>query len=268
MAGLRKAKTAAKLLIQPRGFWRILDRLAPERARLLSWRAKLRWKVGVSSEVDFWDSWFRTKGLEWATDYIERFDPNLALQSRPAALLPEQPKAGKIRILDVGAGPLTYLGKKSGMREIEIVAVDPLAAEYDHILAKYQVSPPVKTEKLDAERLSVRFKPDTFDLVTARNCLDHSYNPEKAILEMISVVKPKCYVLLEHYENEALTANWQGLHQWNFSMSVNGDFIISSRLHQVNFSEKYSQLCSTSCEREQVSDGNHDSFLITRIQKK
>jgi SAM-dependent methyltransferase len=264
MAALHKAKTAARLLFEPRGIWRILDRLAPEGSRSLSWRPKLRWKAGISSEVEFWDSWFRTKGLEWPADYRERFDPNLALQPRPAALLPEQPGTGKIRILDVGAGPLTYLGKKAGAREIEIVAVDPLASEYDRVVAKYQVSPPVKTQKLDAERLSARFQRDTFDLVTARNCLDHSYDPEKAVLQMIYVAKPKCYVLLEHFENEARHANWEGLHQWNFSIS-DGDFIIGSRLHEVNFTKKYSRLCSVTCER--VSDADRGSLMITRIQK-
>jgi SAM-dependent methyltransferase len=262
MAGLHKAKTAAKLLFQPGGISRILDCLPTS----LSRRTKLRWEAGVSSEVEFWDSWFRTKGLAWGHLYGERLDPNFALQSRPAALLAEQPKAGRVRILDVGAGPLTYLGKKSGTREIEIVAVDPLASEYDRILAKYQISPLVKTERLDAEKLSARFARGTFDLVTARNCIDHSYSPEKAILQMIHVVKPKCYVLLEHLENEAHNENWQGLHQWNFSLSANGSFIISSRLNQVNFTEKYARLCSISCER--INENKQGPWLITKIRKK
>ena len=43
----------------------------------------------------------------------------------------------KIRILDVGAELVTSLSRGYPNRDIEIVAVDPLAREYDRILAKY-----------------------------------------------------------------------------------------------------------------------------------
>ena len=68
-----------------------------------------KWNSGIKSEVRYWDSYIQTKGLERPEIYQQKFDPDLPLQPRPAALLPPQEK---IHILDVGAGPLTYLGRK------------------------------------------------------------------------------------------------------------------------------------------------------------
>jgi len=65
----------------------------------------------------------------------------------------------------------------------------------------------VRTIRLEAENLTDTFCPDTFDLVYARNCIDHTYNPERAILQMISVVKRNRYVLMEHKPND-ITAMW------------------------------------------------------------
>lgn len=221
------------------------------------------WKDGMPSELDFWDSYFRTKGLEWADSYNMRFDENLPLQERPAGLLPLH---SDIFILDVGAGPLTFLGKKCAGKSLHITAVDPLAGEYYRIMDKYDVVPIVRTHKLAAEELTKVFMPDSFDLVVARNCIDHSYNPEKAVLQMLSVVKNGCYVLMEHRENEALNAKFLGLHQWNFSVSEEKDFLISSKHATVNMTRKYSGLCSITCEViEEPDDGE---WLVTRILKK
>ncbi|MEO0585675.1 MAG: methyltransferase domain-containing protein, partial [Bacteroidota bacterium] len=170
-----------------------------------------KWKAGIKSEVIFWNKYLRTSGLHWPETFRFRTDPDAMLQSRPAELLPDHEA---VQILDVGAGPFTYLGKKCEGREIKITAVDPLADEYDELLEKHNVEPPVRTIKVDGERLTETFEVDTFDLVFARNCIDHSYNPEQAILEMISVCKPDCYVLLEHRPNEAENERYVGLHQW------------------------------------------------------
>ena len=83
----------------------------------------------------------------------------------------------------------------------------------DKILKKHGIQPLVRTRKLAAEELTKAFPVNTYDLVFARNCIGHSYNPERAILEMINVVKRGRYVLLEHLPNEGKSENYQGLHQ-------------------------------------------------------
>jgi len=233
--------------------------------RALLLPAKFNWKIGIKKETQFWDDWFRTKGATKGTAkeatgparYRDRLNPDFPLQARPEALLP----VGDVHILDVGAGPLTYLGKKAVGRSLTITAIDALAHEYDKILNKYSIQPLVRTQKLDAENLTARYGPNTFDLCFARNCLDHTYDPERAILQMIQVVKKGRYVLLEHYPNEAENQHYSGLHQWNFDVSPDGDFLIYSKSTVTNFSKKYGDLAVISCEYI------GQNLLVTRILK-
>ncbi len=226
--------------------------------------SKATWEGGVPSEVEFWDKYLEARGgTEWAGDFDRRLDPNLPLQPRPAALLPKQ---AEIRILDVGAGPLTYLGKLHEGRPLHITAVDPLASDYAKVLARHGIEPLVRTQAGAAEELTSKFPPDSFDFVFARNCIDHSYDPFAAINEMIAVVKQGRYVLLEHRVNEGATEHYAGLHQWDFSVAANGDFVIASRGAQVNVTRKCEAICDIACE---VVAGNDDGeWLITRIRKK
>jgi ubiquinone/menaquinone biosynthesis C-methylase UbiE len=190
-------------------------------------------------------------------------DSDLNLQQRPNSLLPKNQES--VCILDVGAGPLTFLGKRSPGKNLSISAVDPLAEEYDKLLKKYKVQPNVRTKYGDAERLHRIFPSNSFDLVFARNCIDHSYNPEKAVLCMIEVAKKGCYILLEHIANEAENENYQGLHQWNFSADANGDFLISSKSKVTNMTQKHSSICKITCEM--VDEGKNGQWLINRILK-
>ena len=220
--------------------------------------SKLRWKFNISSEVRFWDKCIKTNGLIWPDEYTLRFDENLPLQREIAELLPNQ---DEVKILDVGAGPFTYLGKIHKNIKLNITAVDPLADEYDKLLVKYSINPIIHTEKLNAENLSKKFNENSFDLVFARNCIDHTYSPENSILEMIKVVRKGCYVLLMHKPNEAENEKWRGLHQWNFS-SQNGSFFISSKNFNMNFTQKFSAICKVEC----YYDSNID-MLYTKILK-
>lgn len=193
--------------------------------------SRIQWLDGIKSELQFWDLYFRTNGIYWIEEYKGRLNPDLPLQSRPAELLPDDED---IEILDVGAGPLTYLGKKHNYKNLRITATDPLADEYNILLKRFNIVPIVMTQRIEAEHLNKKFRSNTFDLVNARNCIDHTYNPERAILQMVRVVKEGRYILLEHKPNEAINEDYKGLHQWNFSMSDDNDFIISSKYNKVN----------------------------------
>lgn len=221
---------------------------------------KKKWRKSIRHELKFWDDYFRTKGLQWKDNYQSRLALDLPLQPHIAELLPIDQEV--VKILDVGAGPLTFLGKKCIGKKLQITAVDPLANEYNKILLKYNVRPVIRTEKLDAENLTTRFPANSFDLVFARNCIDHAYSPEKAILEMIAVAKKGRYVVMEHRLNEAEKKSYHGLHQWNFSRTPEGDFHIHSKNYQLNFSEKYKDICRIDCEIDTIND-----WLITKIMK-
>jgi hypothetical protein len=113
-----------------------------------------------------------------------------------------------------------------------------------------------------AEEIAGTFGPDRFDLAYARNSVDHTCDPEKAVVGMIEVVKPGCYVLLEHAVDEAEKEDYEGFHQWNFSVSPTGDFVIRGRSGDgVNMTRKYADRCTIRCELV-------GEVLVTRIRKK
>ena len=128
-------------------------------------------------------------------------------------------------MLDVGAGPLTILGKRWGQRRVEITAVDPLADRYAELFERFAVQPPVTPVLGQAERLSDVFAADSFDLAFARNCLDHGYAPLDSIRQMLRVVKRGGVVLLHHATDEGEFMNYAGPHQWNFRVE-DGRFVI------------------------------------------
>ncbi len=246
---------AALGTVRTTGWAGIVDRLRTHYRLPIPQSRRGKWKAGFAHEIEWWDTYLADKGLPL------RLDPDLPLQKRIAELLPRGKEMA--HILDVGAGPLTFVGKRCDGRKIRITAVDPLAHEYDRLLKSRSIKPLVRTEKLDGERLTSRFSTDFFDLVFARNSIDHSYDPERVVQQMLAVVKPGCYVLMEHHPNEAEHGHYTGLHQWNFSMNNAGEFIIGSEHGQVNMSRKYAHLCRIQCEI--IDDG--EQWLIARILK-
>ena len=67
--------------------------------------------TGIDDEVRFWEQWIDSRGGEWPDDFRQRLDPEAEVEeylplSVGAEALP------RLRILDVGSGPLTKLGKR------------------------------------------------------------------------------------------------------------------------------------------------------------
>jgi SAM-dependent methyltransferase len=206
--------------------------------------------AGLRSEIAFWDKVLRTGGWRWREDHRRRLDPAAPLQGWIAQMVDPLP-GEELRILDVGAGPLTNLGKTHPTRRLHITATDVLAHEYDALLEKYRISPPVRSVYAEAERLSEVFGENAFDVVVATNSIDHTRDPVEAIRQMIRVAKPGRMVLLDHAENEADHEGYQGLHQWNFSVE-DGRFVLRNRERvPVDVGETFAALAEIRCTREQ-----------------
>jgi SAM-dependent methyltransferase len=131
---------------------------------------------------------------------------------------------GDSRVLDVGSGPASVLGGLLNGISINITAVDPLANKYLQLFNTYGIQPLVKPIFGEGENLSqvVRGK---FDFIYSRNALDHSYDPIKAIQEMINVCSSGGTVFLENVINEGYNQKYKGLHQWNF-MPASNDLVV------------------------------------------
>jgi len=193
--------------------------------RRLGWLGE-EWQTALPREVQFWEKALADPDRHWFRfDYEERLNPTLEFQAHLQELI-EAPAGAVVRVLDVGAGPLTRLGKVWPDRTLELVPVDPLAAEYKQLLQRYKLQPPVWTEVGAGERLLEQFAPNFFDLAYASNSLDHSQDPLRVIEQMFSVVKPGGYVYLWHFAHVGVTERYGGLHQWNFDLKK-GDMLLS-----------------------------------------
>jgi|GEM_PF-778443 SAM-dependent methyltransferase len=222
-------------------------------------------RLALWESVSFWDQWLAealadrdhpTRETFGCISRLDRLDPNLPLSDYHRRFIDHLPEQD-IFVLDVGAGPLTTLGKVHPFKRLHITATDVLAAEFESLLKKYQLDPPVRTIYADAERLTDLFPANSFHLVNAENAIDHTDDALAAIVQMLWVVKEGCYVVLNHNHNEADHQNFEGLHQWNFTV-VNGDFIIRRGAKEVNVTREIAPLGD--CESELLED-----FQIVRV---
>jgi SAM-dependent methyltransferase len=184
------------------------------------------WGTGLPEELQYWENALKDGGKNWiASEYNERMDPNLELQDFLKELIPAK-EGSVVRILDVGCGPLTRIGRKWQGRTIQIHPVDAMGAEYTALLQRLNLRPPVYPQVGHGEKLREQFDEGSFDLAYASNSLDHSYDPLLAIRQMLEVVRPGCWVYLWHFASVGLHEGYAGLHQWNFELQ--GEDVILS----------------------------------------
>ena len=257
MATLRNtARKARRILTQARA-------ICLRRAGFL----RKDWSSELSTELNFWESVLQENSpiddprtREWRRNCA---DPNFALQEELKELIPAPP-GSVVKILDVGSGPLCFLGKRWPEREVQITAVDPLANEYNALFAKLSLRPLVSPSAGCGEKLLEQFAPDTFDLAYARNSLDHSFDPLMAIQNMLTVVKPGHFVYLWHAANEGVRQHYTGLHQWNFDIR-DGEFIVDNGQRTDSVTAALAAKGNVSCEFQTALEGH--KVVVTRIKK-
>lgn len=121
----------------------------------------------------------------------------------------------------------------------------------------------MRTRFAHTERLHEGFSPNQFDLVTAVNCLDHSWDPWACVHRIVDVLKPGAWFIARHWVNEASHGRWQGLHQWNFW--AEGDhWLYGNRSRQYDLTEGFRDRCITYCALEEDADR---TVLVVRMQK-
>jgi len=244
-----------------------LKRCIPEKIRIwLYWRraktlavvkkaghklglGKFIWKVSLPSEISFWDEYLASRGKSCGAveEFNFRTDPNAALQPWLREWM-NCPTGAEVRVLDVGAGPLTWVGKQWSGRKVVIDAIDPLADAYSRIMREQGIQPPVETKPGNGEDVVKLFGRHVFDLAFARNCLDHSYDAIQAVTSMIEATKPGGIIFLWHNQDEAERLSYQGLHQWNFRLEK-GELLVWKGDQSLNINRAFAeQLQVLRCE--------------------
>jgi SAM-dependent methyltransferase len=181
---------------------------------------RLWWHGRKRNEIEFWAGWLTgAPGTEqWTADRLERMNPETEIRDPVVCNELDRLPGGQVSILDVGAGPLTWLGYRYPGKTLTIVPVDPLADDYDRLLRETRLEPPVRTIGVAGEALLEHFAPASFDIAYATNALDHSADPLTIISNMVEVVRPGGAVILRHKRNEGASARYSGLHAWNFDV--------------------------------------------------
>jgi len=236
-------------------FNRLILKLFSKKAGTDSGVHKFIWGIGKKSELYYQENFIKNLDVNLFCN------PDSEIQDYIKNLL-KVTHDTNIKILDVGAGPVTMLGKKWNGKEIEITSVDPLAEKYNELLNKNNINPPVRTQVGFAERLTGQFEENSFDIVHAINSLDHCFNPLRAMEQMLTVVKKGSYVVLYHSINEGKKHNYSGLHQWNF-YEVGGNFYISNSKLNININKEFESRAEVNAK---IMDGG--VYLLVTFLKK
>jgi SAM-dependent methyltransferase len=230
---------------------------------------RLAWRWRLPTEIGHWDTWLRTRGMEDPADFARRIAPDQPLQEHLKKLLP-QSNGRPYRILDVGAGPLTTVGKVCDGSKIDLLAIDPLASVYDMLLDKNGITPPVRTKYGEAEQIAEMYTEGSFDLVHAANSLDHAHDPVAAIKAAARVVRPGGHVFLEHILNEGAREGYGGLHQWNFGVEDNSFTIASSSGKKTDMAKEFAGVANVTHSIYEIGDprtGVPLTVLTVQIQR-
>jgi SAM-dependent methyltransferase len=222
------------------------------------------WAESLPEELRFWESALRDPDRHWLrSEFDERMNPDLELQDFLRALIPAAP-GSTVRLLDVGAGPLTRLGKRWEGRRLELIPVDPLAGAYRQLMDRLGLKPPVSTEEGHGEKLLERFAADSFDLAYASNALDHSYDPMLAIEQMFAVVKPGGSVYLWHFAHVGIAEGYEGLHQWDFERKGDDMTISNGKGVRLSLATTFAGRGEVHCHLEKFLD---QTVVVARVRK-
>jgi SAM-dependent methyltransferase len=246
------------LELLPKSIKKTIKKLVPKtiqkKIRFKYYRSK-NWEDGVKEEIRFWENYLKDNPNDW------RLNPNLFLQHEIVNLLHVSPilNHDSVSILDVGAGPLTTLGKVCFDFHFKITPVDVLAEDYDNILSRLKIVPLIRTIKGRVEDLDIIFGLNTFELVYMQNALDHCEDPIAGLKAMINVIKEECYIFLQHFINVAENEDYSGLHKWNLC-AENNQFIIWNNTSKYNINDIFKRSVNITMLEE-------DGWLAVKLKK-
>ena len=193
------------------------------------------WRERSAEEVNFWENWIFTERSRWPQEYKRRTDPTTPMAKEVENFLDGLglPADRTVKILDIGAGPLSFIGTNSEKYTIDLTVVDPLAEEYNRLLDQKNVTGVPRPERGYFETATTQFGAEAFDLVWSRNSLDHALDPVLGLFNLLNVCRIGGGLLLSFHPNEAEGGNYAGLHQWNLDYR-DGEVVLSQKDRMVS----------------------------------
>jgi ubiquinone/menaquinone biosynthesis C-methylase UbiE len=177
------------------------------------------WAKNIHQEIAFWEGVIRRT----AASQSGAEGPSVQDYSWLRRTLVPPPADNEVmRLLDVGSGPFSTLGRAKPGNGVEIVRADALGDAYNRILEECGLAQFPSVLAIKGEELSLAFGHDAFHFVNCANALDHFEDPARSFLEMVRVCKPGGIVRIISIENEGEREAYAGLHQWNLQTADNG----------------------------------------------
>lgn len=175
------------------------------------------------SEVEFFEGVIAQIGQGDEPTLMEkRLQPNRELAEKITNYLDGEPRS--LRILDIGAGPLSTVGTAWDGQPIDLIPLDPFGDKYSELWDKYGHNPPVRTRQGVGEEIDTLFPEAHFDIIHSQNALDHTYQPMVILQKAMTRLKPGGWLMLFHKDNEGKRV-YNDFHQWNLTED-DGEFVI------------------------------------------
>lgn len=174
---------------------------------------KEKWISELQSEIDFWRKWLEPRkntNLALEVDLLECLNVKVILECVKGIKNPS--------ILDVGCGVTSFLANIPELKGSTITGIDALAGEYSELCEEFNVERPVVPMVGEAENLASLFAVNTFDFIHVSNSLDHCYDPQEVIRNLIKIVKIGGKIFFRHFKNVGACAGYTGLHQFDIDV--------------------------------------------------
>lgn len=181
---------------------------------------------GIEHEVNFWKGFVKTERFlkGWCgpektpelNDIVYNF------------IKEKLPYDGKV--LDCGSGACSILN--GTVKNENLMVTDLLASEYSKIFdySKHNIVRPIP---LACEEIPYE---EMFDIVHISNAIDHTADPVKSYEKLLQAVKKGGYLIVQGFENEGEHEKWEGMHQWNISLS-NSQLRIASKMGKITYKD-------------------------------
>jgi len=195
-------------------------------------------------------------------DLVARGYPWPSTRKRIAEVLAQS--VGPATVLDLRAGPWPCADFPNLGDTVHLVSFDPLAGGNGGLRAQRTSEPAACGAKRHAEEFLGGFDSDTFDLVFARDWVDRCHNPQQVIRQMLRVVKPGGFMLMEHRLRTAGQQADGGLQRWGLAVDSAGGSDIRFHEGEICMSHELVAACQIECER--LNSGEY--WLAMKIHKK
>ena len=155
----------------------------------------------------------------------------------------------KIKIVELGSGPVSRLSKLHNEDDFILIGIDPLADKYKKYLGSQEFIIQGYGEKID-EILDE----NSFHLAYASNVLDHSKDPVKCFDNLIRLLVSNGIIVVQGNVKEGSRTGWSGLHKHDLYVENNDLWCTSKKTPPVCLSDRFN--LNFVIKREILFNGN------------